>query len=453
MYELPQEFLAKMADLLGEEYAQFSASLDEESWQGLRVNTLRISVEQFLELAPWSLEPVPWCSTGFYYTEPARPGRHVYHAAGLYYIQEPSAMAVAEYAAPEPGEWVLDLAAAPGGKTTQLAALMAGRGLLVANEVHRGRARILTQNVERLGITHAIVTSEDPHHLAERFSQCFDKVILDAPCSGEGMFRKNPEARREWSPAHVLSCAARQLSILEAVPGLLRPGGRLVYSTCTFSPEENEGVIQEFLARHQDFALEAASHRFGIVPGRPEWVGGPAELARTLRIWPHKVRGEGHFIAVLRRRGEGGRGRPSPGAAAKDGAYYKQHLHGILRNFPEGKPVRFGDQLYLVPHAAPSLEGLRVVRPGLHLGTFKKNRFEPAHALAHVLRAEDVEHAVNFPAQAPELAAYLRGEPLAWTGPEGWYLVAVDGFGLGWAKLVQGTLKNHLPKGLRQAVP
>ncbi|HHT72804.1 MAG TPA: NOL1/NOP2/sun family putative RNA methylase [Firmicutes bacterium] len=451
MEKLPQEFLDNMESLLGEEYPQFREGLNGQSWQGLRVNTLRLEVEEFLKLSPWPLQPVAWCSTGFYYFEPARPGRHVFHDAGLYYIQEPSAMAVAEYLRPEPGEWVLDLAAAPGGKSTHLAALMGGEGLIIANEVHRGRAQILSQNMERLGVANAIVTNEAPERLAMHFPEAFDRVLLDAPCSGEGMFRKNPEARREWSSAHVQSCAVRQLSILETVPRLLRPGGRLVYSTCTFSPEENEGVIWRFLQRFPEFSLEEVCLTGGMAPGQPEWVGGPGELARTIRLWPHKARGEGHFIAVLRRKGTAQLRRPSRGNE-RGRAYgdFREHLSGIVHTPPQGQPVAFGGQLYLVPQAAPSLDGLKAMRPGLHVGTLKKNRFEPAHALSHTLRAEDAVYSIDFSCDAPELSRFLRGETLPCDGPDGWYLVSVAGFGLGWAKQVKGTLKNHLPKGLRQ---
>ncbi|NLM55137.1 MAG: hypothetical protein GX195_09425 [Firmicutes bacterium] len=451
MLSLPQEFLHKMAGLLGEDYPAFAASLAGTSCQGLRINTLRVSVGDFLSLSPWDLTPIPWCSTGFYYRESDRPGKHIYHFAGMYYIQEPSAMAVAEYVAPQPGEWVLDLAAAPGGKTTHLAALMGGKGLIVANEVHRGRAQVLAQNVERLGIPNVIVTNEQPQRLAQYFPRQFDRVLVDAPCSGEGMFRKNPAARGEWSPAHAFSCAERQLRILESVPGLLRPGGWFVYSTCTFSPEENEGVVSRFLAEHPDFYVEHAPRGSGVEPGRPDWVAGPEELARTVRFWPHRLAGEGHFIAVLRRREGTEPRRPSSEAdRAKDYLDYRSVIENILSRVPQGRPVKVGHQLYLMPADTPELAGLKVIWPGLHVGTFKKDRFEPAHGLSRILRAEDVRRVVDFPCDAPQLARYLRGEALPWDGPDGWYLVAVNGFGLGWAKLVKGVLKNHLPKGLRQ---
>ena len=332
MEKLPQEFLDNMESLL-EEYPSSGKAANGQSWQGLRVNTLRLEVEEFLKLSPWPLQPVAWCSTGFYYFEPARPGRHVFHDSGLYYIQEPSAMAVAEYLRPEPGEWVLDLAAAPGGKSTHLAALMGGEGLIIANEVHRGSADSPVWNGWELRMPLSPMKLRAPSHAF----RSLDRVLLDAPCSGEGMFRKNPEARREWSSAHVQSCAVRQLSILETVPRLLRPGGRLVYSTCTFSPEENEGVIWRFLQRFPEFSLEEVC----LTGGRP-WPargGWARRTARIIRLWPHKARGEGHFIAVLRRRtaqlrrpSRGMNGRPTAISGSTSGiAYASGPARGLWR--------------------------------------------------------------------------------------------------------------------------
>lgn len=444
--QFPQDFLDKMQALLGDEFTQFRESLDAESARGLRVNSLRISEEDFLKLSPWALESIPWTQLGFFYREADRPGRHIYHDAGLYYIQEPSAMAIAEILGPQPGEWVLDLAAAPGGKSTHIAALMNGKGLLVANEIHSGRAQILAQNIERLGITNTVVLNETPERLAEFFGPVFDRILVDAPCSGEGMFRKNPLAVSEWSLAHVASCAVRQGQILDQVPHLLKPGGYLVYSTCTFSPEENEDVIAEFLARHEDFELAEIRTRQGFAPG---------QLPGTVRLWPHRLRGEGHFAALLRRREDAPvrarrLKRLSSRTRESDVGEYLEFAGHTLKKQLSGEYLRTGDHLYLVPAELPELQGLRVIRTGLQLGIFKKRRFEPAHALSHALKAADVEYAADFASGSNELERYMRGETLPFEGPDGWYLVAVEGFGLGWAKLVKGVLKNHLPKGLRQ---
>ena len=315
---LPLSFLARMAELLDEDFPQFLVKLNQPFVPALRVNTLKLSVAEFQALSPWPLVPVPWCPDGFYLDRKANAGTHPYHDAGLYYIQEPSAMAVAALLAPQPGERVLDLCASPGGKATHAAALLAGEGLLVANDIDRGRAEVLRHNLERLGARNALVLSESPRRLATRWPGAFDRVIVDAPCSGEGMFRKKEEARFHWSEAHVAGCAIRQQDILNSAAELLRPGGRLVYATCTFAPEENEGSVWRFLQSHPDFELIEPTWRPGFMAGRPEWAEWPKEesgewrvesgevdarmsLDRTVRLWPHKVQGEGHFVAVMQR--------------------------------------------------------------------------------------------------------------------------------------------------------
>ena len=266
-----------MAELLDEDFPQFLVKLNQPFVSALRVNTLKLSVAEFQALSPWPLLPVPWCPEGFYLDRKANAGTHPYHDAGLYYIQEPSAMAVAALLAPQPGERVLDLCASPGGKATHAAALLAGEGLLVANDIDRGRAEVLRHNLERLGARNALVLSESPRRLAARWPGAFDRVIVDAPCSGEGMFRKKEEARFHWSEAHVAGCAIRQQEILNSAAELLRPGGRLVYATCTFAPEENEGSIWRFLQGHPDFELIEPTWRPGFMAGRPEWAEWPKE--------------------------------------------------------------------------------------------------------------------------------------------------------------------------------
>jgi 16S rRNA C967 or C1407 C5-methylase (RsmB/RsmF family) len=312
----PPEFLSRMRALLpADEFVDFAAAFDRPPRVGLRVNTLKISAVDFTKIAPFPLAPVgEWEPAGFIVADDSRPGRHSYHDAGLYYLQEPSAMVPAALLAPRPGELVLDLAAAPGGKATHLAALMAepapaersplrrmldASGLLVANDVHAGRARLLADNLARWGAFNVLVTSDEPERLAAAFGPIFDRMLLDAPCSGEGMFRRGEAV--EWSAAIVAACARRQRSVLAAAPGLVRPGGRLLYSTCTFAPEENEAVIGAFLAAENNFALAEPRRFAGFERGRPEWVGETGEtdgqLARTVRLWPHNFPGEGHFSA------------------------------------------------------------------------------------------------------------------------------------------------------------
>ncbi len=570
-----------MAALLGDEFPAFLTSYDAPTSIGLRVNTLKIGVDAFCALAPFALAPIPWCPAGFTTSPPTPllrgegrepppslagrggggvgesagrgaggvgPGKHPYHAAGLYYLQDPSAMAAAELLDPQPDERVLDLAAAPGGKATHIASLMANQGLLVANEIHPQRAWELAGNLERWGARNVAIANETPERLAERFPGFFDRVLVDAPCSGEGMMRKGEAARREWAPELVRGCALRQDGILEHAARLVRPGGRLVYATCTFNPEENEGTVARFLADHSDFALIQPLQHPGFSPGRPDWVGVGDDLAsglaRAVRLWPHLAPGEGHFIAVLERSAgapadpppkpwrpaklpkpaedayrafcamalrlnadrsgiEASAGRLHQGVEPPEGSSpdvgFSSARTGIEASAgrshqgvepPEGsspdvgfssartgieasagrshwgaRPPKgsipdalfsadltlVGSYLYALPTGLPDLTGLRYLHPGWWLGTIRKDRFEPSHALALALRPEDARRACDLPADAPELAAYLRGETLTSPGEDGWTLVAVDGFPLGWGKRVGGRLKSHYPKGLRRS--
>ncbi|RKN85054.1 RsmB/NOP family class I SAM-dependent RNA methyltransferase [Paenibacillus ginsengarvi] len=461
MTELPQAFIGRIRDQLGEEAEAFLHSYDEARTYGLRLNPLKLDnhagdepIRERLN-ALFRLSPVPWCEEGYYYDETARPGKHPFHQAGLYYIQEPSAMSSAELLAPQPGDIVLDLAAAPGGKTTQIAAMMKGRGLLVTNEIHPARAKILSENVERMGIANAVVVCAAPDALARKFAGMFDKIMLDAPCSGEGMFRKDAEAVSEWSPDHVTMCAARQLDILNSAAVMLKPGGQLAYSTCTFNCEENENAIDSFLAGHPDF-----------------------RLVRTERLWPHLVRGEGHFVALLSKKGnletsrendyaaanpKKERGGKSSGAADKTVREAMTLASGLLEDIvpgftlPPGEPVLFGEQLYWLS-AAPGcplrpahLDGLKILRPGLHLALLRKGRAEPSHSLAMAVRADQCRSVMRLDVNAPETEAYLRGETIVAGGEvSGWTLVTVEGYPLGWGKASGGQLKNHFPKGLRK---
>lgn len=459
MTTLPQPYIEQMRELLGEEAGAFFRSYDEARAYGLRLNPLKLSalpqddpVRLTLDRL-FRLSPVPWCPCGYYYDESTKPGKHPFHQAGLYYIQEPSAMSSAELLDPQPGDIVLDLAAAPGGKTTQIAGKLQGRGLLVSNEIHPARAKILSENVERMGIANAVVVSSAPDALARTFPGVFDKIMLDAPCSGEGMFRKDPEAIDEWSPGHVLLCAERQLDILEAAEKMLKPGGTLVYSTCTFNRTENEAVIESFLEKYPAF-----------------------ELLRSERYWPHLVRGEGHFAALLRK--NAGAGAPSandgtfarskggvkPAGASDRALREAMRLAGEMlaetvpgMEPPHGEPLLFGDQLYVLPDisdcpiSARRLTGLKTLRPGLHLAHLRKGRAEPAHSLAMAVRPDRCRSVMTLAADSPEIRAYLRGETIpADANASGWTLVTVEGCPLGWGKASGGQLKNHYPKGLRR---
>ena len=321
MIQLPAEFEERMKQLLGGEYCRFAESYEKERAQGLRMNRLKGEREDFLrQFADFGLRPVPWAADGFYYDGEARPGKSPYHEAGAYYIQEPSAMSVVSLLDPRPGERVLDLCAAPGGKTSHAASLLGGTGLLVSNEIHPARARILSQNVERMGCRETAVTSASPAELIPYFPEYFDCMIVDAPCSGEGMFRKDEEARLQWSAENVRLCAERQQEILEAAASMLRPGGRLVYSTCTFAPEEDEQAVDRFLERHGEFSVVKDRTLPGLSAGHPEWSeSGRPDLAGTHRIWPHLAEGEGHFLALLEKKAESPKESEEAGRGKKRG--------------------------------------------------------------------------------------------------------------------------------------
>ncbi|ALF10711.1 RsmF rRNA methyltransferase first C-terminal domain-containing protein [Parageobacillus thermoglucosidasius] len=451
--KLPSEFIAKMERLLQNEASRFFSTYDEGKVNGLRFNPLKTDRETFLTLVPFALSPVPFCPTGFYYDGGEQPGKHPYHAAGLYYIQEPSAMFVAEVLAPNPGETVLDLCAAPGGKTTQLAAMMKNQGLIVANEIHPKRVKALSENIERFGITNALVTNETPEKLAKYFPGFFDKILVDAPCSGEGMFRKDEEAVRFWSQAHVEQCASKQRHILDCAYSMLKEGGVLVYSTCTFSPEENEQMIEAFLQTYDDLELLSIEKVHGIQPGRREWTNtGLEEIERTARLWPHCLKGEGHFVAKMKKTGS---------APAWNGSYVKPNISKqMLRTYRQfeqealqielEKPMyAFQHHLFALPDHCPSFNGLKVVRAGLHVGEAKKQRFEPNHALALALKPQDVRCSLDLSSGSSECFKYLRGETIETGEDRGWLLVTVDGYPLGWGKEVKGIVKNFYPKGLR----
>lgn len=477
MVKLPAAFLNRMKSLLGTEYDAFIQSYEQERYYGLRRNPLKASTEAFEERIPFALEPVSWAREGYYYQVGEQPGRHILHEAGAYYIQEPSAMAVAEILEPQPGEYILDLCAAPGGKSTQIAGRMAGKGLLVSNEIIPGRAKILSQNVERMGIRNCVVCNETPERMAVFFPNFFDRIVVDAPCSGEGMFRKDETAAAEWSEEHVFMCADRQYGILLEAAKMLKPGGVLVYSTCTFAPEEDEGVISRFVRENGMFVIEEACHDSAFVQGRGDWIDDPAEgIEHTMRLMPHRLKGEGHYIARLRRQeifpGSGGKwesgiaerstfaeernGRKKEDkrfdrAPADEISNFLTNELGLSADWLErqdGVLQNFGEQIYLVPRAMRSMQGMKVVRAGLHLGTSKKNRIEPSHALALALHIEETERRMELTEQEAE--RYLHGEVLSGTSQKGWILLTYEGYPLGFGKAAGGQIKNHYPKGLRK---
>ena len=460
---LPIEFEKKMKAFLGDEWDDFLYSYDNNRFQALRFNTLKVqSPEEIMRilkvLGISSDKRVSWANGAYYFDENVRPGKHPYHEMGLYYIQEPSAMSAAALLAPKPGMRVLDLCAAPGGKSTQLATYLGDSGLLVSNEINTQRSRILSQNIERMGIKNAIVTNEDSFVLASHFPGFFNAIQVDAPCSGEGMFRKLPEAIEQWSMENVAICAARQKEILDNAAAMLKPGGTIVYSTCTFSREENEDVIEYFLEKHPDFTLEEME-----------------------RFWPHKVDGEGHFVAKLVRRGSVDTGFKSDRQTKKiknnknrknetKSALTKENMKLLSEFLDEtisddmaaliknSRLVMFGEQLYRLPDMEVDIKGLKVQRAGLHIGEFKKQRFEPSHSLALALKLSEAKNVVKLTCDNPQTIGFFNGQSVMLSDEQaaeckkGWALVCVDGYPAGWGKVNGTQVKNHYPKGLRNKI-
>ncbi len=446
---LPAAYVERMTSLLGDAAEAFFASYDRPARAGLRVTTSKLSAEAFQQRSPWPLEPIPWCPDGFYLPDAAPAGKHPWHAAGVYYLQEPSAMAPVQAMALGPGMRVADVCAAPGGKSTQIVSQLSRDGLLLANDVVGSRIKPLGENLERWGTSLAVITSQDVSRLATRLGDQFDRVLVDAPCSGEGLFRRTPEARGEWSLAHVEGSARRQRGILDAAAQIVAPGGELVYSTCTFAPEENEQVIGAFLDEHPDWRIEPIA---GFAPGRSDWADGRHDLSGLARLWPHEVEGDGHTIAHLRRDGEANWSTVPMSAKATDvppefEAFRERMMPGFSL---ETALILQGDSVFLPPPGMDALGDLPMVRKGLWLGTVAPGRFVPSHALA--LAIDPSQTALVEPLDFEEAARYLSGETLTKPGEPGWVLVVFDGFPLGWGKRSGDVIKNHYPKGLRRPV-
>ena len=514
MVNIPEEFEMKMKKLLGGEYEELLASYDRPRNFGLRVNVDKISPGEFEKIAPFHLTKIPWTENGYYYEEQDMPARHPFYYAGMYYLQEPSAMTPASRLVSQPGDKVLDLCAAPGGKATELGARLHGQGVLVANDISASRAKALLKNIEVFGIRNSFVVNEVPAKLAENFQEFFDKILVDAPCSGEGMFRKDPAVAKVWDSNKPFECAKQQKEIITRAAQMLAPGGNMLYSTCTFSPEENEQVIQFLLDSRDDMEIREIQPYEGFAPGRPEvayegWDGectdpvrrkmGTPDLKKCVRIWPHKMAGEGHFLALLHKKasGEAARaqendrnGHPNRETTVDE---HKNPVEGTISDIkgigkPETKALTefFADvsmemnwkqvevrkgQVYLVPEALGTRKGLVFLRNGLYLGEIRKDRFEPSQSFAMALKKEEYTAVVDLDYSDVRVEKYLRGETLEVDDivehnlqeaekmsdtksmkkrlEKGWQLVCVNGYPLGWGKLVNGTLKNKYHAGWR----
>ncbi|MFR4397399.1 MAG: RsmF rRNA methyltransferase first C-terminal domain-containing protein [Anaerobutyricum soehngenii] len=471
MADLPQSFLDSMKEILGEDYEAFLAGFDGQRQYGLRVNTLKMNLEEFERIAPFHLKKVPWISNGYFYEAEDVPAKHPFYSAGLYYLQEPSAMTPASRLKVQPGERVLDLCAAPGGKATELGAALQGEGLLVANDINTARARALLRNLELFGISNSFVTNEPPHVLAERFPEFFHKIMVDAPCSGEGMFRKNPAVVDSWQEKGPEYFSKLQREIIVQAADMLLPGGMMFYSTCTFSPLENEKTITHLLKERPDMEVIPMEDYEGFAEGLTSYRGEVFDESCKLcrRIWPHKMSGEGHFMALLHKKSgtqqqvqqtvsqssiwwEKCKGlNKEQKAAAED---FFSHVNIA---YDEKRIDVRGDNLYYLPAPKYDGRGLHFLRNGLFMGEFKKKRFEPSQPFALALHAQDFDQVLDFPADDERLSRYLRGETLDVSDliagekkRKGWQLVMVAGHPLGFGKLVNNNLKNKYPAGWRK---
>lgn len=439
--DLPDEFVQRMKSDLGSDFLPFINTYANSPVYSLRFNPLKmyskLAYDKVIEEYT-TKEKVNWCETGYYSEPELAPGSSAYHHSGLIYIQEASAMSAVEKLDVQKGMKVLDMCAAPGGKSTQIAGKLMGEGLLVCNEPVPNRAKILSENIERLGVKNAIVTNEYPDKLAKYLQGFFDRILIDAPCSGEGMFRKNPDSCNEWSEGEVRLCADRDDDLLDMAVSMLAEGGKIVFSTCTFARAEDEESLIRFIQRHPDFEIEYEH-----------------------KIFPHEERGEGHFVGVLKHKAIDTAVKTNDrnfknSAGALDKTYCKFLDDTFVAEVADGykdksRIYQLEDRIYFLPEACFDFKKLHVLRVGMHMGNLLKGRFEPSHALGIATRPDEVKSHVDYEANDQQMEEYLKGSTLS-VAPDnkGWTIVCVDGVSLGWGKAVNGTLKNHYPKGLRK---
>lgn len=436
-----EQFDARMKSLLKDEYDDFKKALLEKPVKGLYLNRNKKNVERVLDQN--YVEHHPIVENGYLYDENYHPGRSAYFLAGLYYIQEPSAMLVADALPIEPDDFVLDMCAAPGGKSCEIASRLTGEGVLIANDIEASRARILSENIERFGLDNTIVTNIDPMRFTKQFQEAFDKIVLDAPCSGEGMFRKLEQAIDTWSEEKVLECAHIQKNLLKGAYDMLKQGGMVIYSTCTYSYEENEAMVH-YAVDELGFELLPLNKSNGLCPG--------VDLDEVVRCYPHHYRGEGHFIALLRKPGNSLRKqvrtiKPSVNLADLKvlKAFYQENLNKKVPSYI----IENNGHLYAVKKNFPELKGIRVLRNGLYLGEVRKNRFIPSYSLALTLTKQDVKRSYDYPSESEEIKKYIHGETLEGTGEKGFGIIFVDGYPLSFYK-ESNQVKNLFPKGLRR---
>lgn len=465
--KLPERFLNHMKQLLGPEYPAWLATYENPSQQGLRINTLKITPACWESISPYGTRPVPWTANGYYCVEEDRPSKDSYYYAGLYYLQEPSAMTPAALLPVAPGDMVLDLCAAPGGKSTELGARLCGQGMLVSNDISNSRARALLKNLELFGISNLCVCSEAPKKLADTFGAFFDKILVDAPCSGEGMFRKDPDLIKSWEEHGPEYYAPIQREILSQAVRMLKPGGYLLYSTCTFAKKEDEDTVDWLLGQEPDMEYAALPLFEGAVRG----IGGQP----VLRLFPHKLKGEGHFLALLHKKEPAGEAPLSSGQPAKKGSKHRQDEERktadpevrrlekesdfltwesmLGTSFDRTRLMIRDQQVYYLPKAFRRSWNLRYLRTGLLLGEWKNKRFEPSQAAAMALSGDTYAQTFSLRHDDERVIRYLKGETLMLkegeTLPKGWILVCVEEYPLGWAKSAGSSLKNKYYPGWR----
>lgn len=462
--KLPPLFEEKMRELLKEEFPDYIACYDEPRYYGLRVNTGKITVPEFERLCPFEIHPIPWVENGFYYDgDKVSPSKYPYYYAGLYYLQEPSAMTPASRLPVKPGDRVLDLCAAPGGKATELGAKLGREGVLIANDLSSSRAKGLLKNIEVFGIGNVLVLSEEPGRLKKYFPKYFDKILIDAPCSGEGMFRKDKKMAKAWEEHGPEFFSPIQRGIILQAAEMLRPGGLLLYSTCTFDGRENEQVVEHLMKHFPEFTVLPVERYEGFAKGRPELSASRDErLKFTVRIFPHKMKGEGHYVALLKKGEDKDSAHEAMSGFSGGVSSGKKKLPEELSLFLEELYISFessridirGEKVYYMPENLPDMRGVRFLRTGLFMGELKKKRFEPSQALAMYLKKDECKKSIDFSSEDERIFRYLKGETLevedlAGTKAEGWHLVCVDSYPLGWGKLSRGTLKNKYLPGWR----
>ena len=449
MKDLPLAFKDRMMTILGDEFSEYEKALSEAPVKGFRVNTDKISLEDFEKINIFGSEKITYVENG-YYLDYEKAGNHPYHHAGMIYIQEPGAMAPAECVDIDPDWKILDMCAAPGGKSSQLKNKLGEKGILVSNEIVSSRCKILTGNFERLGLKNAVTTCMDTSKLARLYPDTFDLIMVDAPCSGEGMFRKEDIAIDEWSEENVKMCAKRQSEILDNAAICLKNGGYIVYATCTFSLEENEMAVDAFLSRHEEFELVRVRKavEYATADGI-NFDGCKTEnISFARRFYPHKAKGEGQFMAVLHNKYESSSPYPAVKTAQDkiDKTVY-DFLGSVLTDYDKDKVLMYnGNPVYFTPDF-PVKKGT-AFSCGVTIGEIRKNYIQPHHQFFMAM-GDKFKRKIELEPDSDEMKKYLHGEEIEVECDNGWAVITTNGCSVGGVKVVNGRAKNHYPKGLR----